>query len=146
MRGDAGLEQGALPSSSNNFQARYAIRHPWTGPIACANPQRGVWGGPPPKETRTSQTLAATGLAFAPRTGLALAAVVKRDVPEIAVKADANAQPVTPSGSAAPPAPTDVPAHETTKSGGGGCATSSGANGVLALAFSVLFITRRRRQ
>jgi hypothetical protein len=41
------LEQGALPSAQNNFQARYAIRHPWTGPIACSNPQRGIWGGPP---------------------------------------------------------------------------------------------------
>ena len=41
------LERGARPDSSNNFQARYAIRHPWTGPIACRQPQRGMWGGPP---------------------------------------------------------------------------------------------------
>ena len=30
----------------NNFQGRYAIRHPWVGPIDCENPQRGRWGGP----------------------------------------------------------------------------------------------------
>ena len=41
------LEQGSSPDSMNNFQARYAIRHPWTGPIECSDPQRGVWGGPP---------------------------------------------------------------------------------------------------
>lgn len=44
---DGKLEQGARPDSTNNFQARYAIRHPWTGPIACTNPRRGVWGGKP---------------------------------------------------------------------------------------------------
>jgi MYXO-CTERM domain-containing protein len=41
------LEQGARPDSANNFQARYVIRHPWTGPMACRHPRRGVWGGPP---------------------------------------------------------------------------------------------------
>src|SRR5262249_33462883 len=40
------LEHGSAPGSYNNFQGRYAIRHPWTGPIACANPRRGKWGGP----------------------------------------------------------------------------------------------------
>jgi MYXO-CTERM domain-containing protein len=48
VQGDGNkLEQGARPDSENNFQARYVIRHPWTGPIACAHPQRGNWGGPP---------------------------------------------------------------------------------------------------
>ena len=43
----SGLEYGAVPSEQNFFQARYAIRHWWTGPIACKSPQRDVWGGPP---------------------------------------------------------------------------------------------------
>ncbi len=34
-------------NGSNTFQARYAIRHRWTGPITCAQPQRGRWGGRP---------------------------------------------------------------------------------------------------
>jgi hypothetical protein len=38
---------GARPASVNNFQARYAIRHAFAGPITCQNPQRGVWGPPP---------------------------------------------------------------------------------------------------
>lgn len=43
------LERGGRVDAqgTNNFQARYAIRHPWTGAITCANPQRGRWGGPP---------------------------------------------------------------------------------------------------
>ncbi|HMY18238.1 MAG TPA: DUF2330 domain-containing protein, partial [Polyangium sp.] len=41
------LETGAVSSTINNFQGRYAIRHAWTGPVACANPRRGIWGGPP---------------------------------------------------------------------------------------------------
>ena len=44
---DGRLEHGSQASSLNNFQARYAIRHPWTGPIACTAPRRGVWGGYP---------------------------------------------------------------------------------------------------
>jgi hypothetical protein len=47
MADGKGVEQGAHPDSSNNFQARYVIRHAWAGPIACASPRRGVWGGPP---------------------------------------------------------------------------------------------------
>lgn len=29
------LEKSAHPDATNNFQARYAMRHAWTGPIAC---------------------------------------------------------------------------------------------------------------
>ena len=41
------LEERSRPDESNNFQGRYAIRHPWTGAIACASPIRNRWGGPP---------------------------------------------------------------------------------------------------
>jgi hypothetical protein len=37
----------AKQAKFNQFQARYIIRHRWTGKIACKNPRRGVWGGPP---------------------------------------------------------------------------------------------------
>jgi hypothetical protein len=46
---ETGLERGATPASQNNFQARYAIRYPWTGPATCKDPQWGVWGGKPSK-------------------------------------------------------------------------------------------------
>jgi hypothetical protein len=79
------LEQVAQTSAFNNFQARYAIRHPWTGPIDCKEPRRGVWGGrpdapgaslPPPK--------AAQKLGFAAHLASTdLATFVKQDVPEV---------------------------------------------------------------
>ena len=78
------LEHGAVSSSMNNFQARYAVRHAWTGPIDCKEPHRGVWGGkpggngfdrPPPK--------AAARLGLAPHTNADLASFVRQDIPEI---------------------------------------------------------------
>ncbi|MEO8699578.1 MAG: DUF2330 domain-containing protein [Kofleriaceae bacterium] len=78
------LEEGAQPSSMNNFQGRYAIRHRWTGVVACQNPKRNVWGGPPDGGANTPK--AALGLAFAPRGQVQLATSIKGDVPEIGLK------------------------------------------------------------
>ncbi|HWN81555.1 MAG TPA: hypothetical protein VNM87_05640, partial [Candidatus Udaeobacter sp.] len=66
------------------FQARYAIRHSWTGPMECANPVRGVWGGPPSGQG-TSQPRPALDLAFVPRGQTQLAQIVRQDIPEIGV-------------------------------------------------------------
>ena len=74
------LEEGSKPSSINNFQGRYAIRHPWTGKIACQNPRRGRWGG------GQAGPQAATNLAFAPRGQVQLATSIKGDVPELGLK------------------------------------------------------------
>ena len=79
----------------NNFQARYAIRHPWTGPITCKEPRRGIWGGPPVKDV--AQTSApppkpARDLAFVKR-GADLASFIKSDVPELGVRSDPTASP-----------------------------------------------------
>jgi hypothetical protein len=41
---NGGLEQGVGHGGINNFQARYAMRHAWSGAVECANPRRGVWG------------------------------------------------------------------------------------------------------
>ena len=68
--------------SSNNFQGRYVILHPWTGAISCASPQRGRWGGPPGNQIATQ---AATNLAFAPRGNVQLASLLKTSVPQIGV-------------------------------------------------------------
>ncbi len=78
------LEERSRPASTNNFQARYIIRHWWTGKIACASPRRGVWGGPP--GGGGSQPIAATGLAFA-RRGASLPRLVVKNIPEIGVRA-----------------------------------------------------------
>ena len=88
------LETGALPANDNAFQARYAIRHGWTGPIACDKPQRGNWGGPWPDAGAIDQgAAAATKPAYAPRGGATLASFVPGGVPELAI---AGALPPTP--------------------------------------------------
>ncbi|HEX7700266.1 MAG TPA: DUF2330 domain-containing protein [Kofleriaceae bacterium] len=83
------LEEGAQKSSTNNFQARYAIRHPWTGPISCLSPVRGRWGGPP-KGQSSEGPEPALNLAFAARDSVKLPDAVLRDIPEIGVKAHAT--------------------------------------------------------
>ena len=45
--GTGAIERGTRVSASNQFQARYAIRHPWAGPIVCDHPSRDRWGPPP---------------------------------------------------------------------------------------------------
>ncbi len=129
-----GLEYGATPASTNNFQGRYAIRHWWTGPIACKNPRRGVWGGPPDGGYR--QTIAASKLAYAPRGQLSLPSVVKRDLWEIGMKK----------------APTPAPAPK----GGGNFATPPGsktmglgfgggiAGGLVMLGLFALVVRRKK--
>ncbi len=82
MRDASGaLEHGAqIVGSENNFQARYAIRHAWTGPVTCANPRRGVWGGPPAGVEGSTQAQAARGLAFAARGAIQLDRVLRAPV------------------------------------------------------------------
>ena len=78
------LEEGAKASSVNNFQGRYIIRHKWTGRVACQNPRRGIWGGPPGGGAPGAQP--ALGLAFAPRGRVQLATSIKGDVAEIGLR------------------------------------------------------------
>ncbi|HEX3345685.1 MAG TPA: DUF2330 domain-containing protein, partial [Polyangiaceae bacterium] len=77
------LEKGSRPAGTNNFQARYVIRHPWTGPVACTRPHFGVWGGRPGAGHEGPTTHATAKLAYAPRGTVQLASVVREDVPEL---------------------------------------------------------------
>jgi hypothetical protein len=83
MQKDGELEKGSRPDSYNNFQARYAIRHPWAGKITCDSPRRGVWGGPPSGTGSTPPT-AATGLASVPRSSTRLASHVVKGLDDLA--------------------------------------------------------------
>ena len=135
-RGEGGkLEERAEPSSMNNFQARYAIRHPWTGPIKCENPVRGRWGGPPAGQEIASGPVAATNTAFAPRGQIALPAMVAQDVPELKLVAGA-AEPAAGAPRAATPAgPRSC-----------GCETSgTGRDAAAPLALLALLAWARRR-
>ena len=95
------LEERAQPSSVNNFQARYAIRHWWTGPITCKAPIRARWGGPPSGGRQPA--IAGTGLAFAPRKAN-LPRMLVTSAPEIGVRAYKRRKP-TPRLVLPPPTP-----------------------------------------
>ena len=127
------LEERSRVDETNNFQGRYAIRHAWTGPIACENPIRGRWGGPPGDQIADSEPQAATNIAFAPRGQVSLPALVKQDIPELGVQAGVPLAPTV--NKAAYPGCT-------CSAGGGaaGAASLAGAGAVLAL------VLRRRRK
>jgi len=98
------LEQGALASSTNSFQARYVIRHAWKGAMACQNPRRGVWGGPWPGSGGSSTPIAAQRTAYVPRGKTSLAAFVPGGVPDVDVLPDPAAVLVTDPNAGSPAA------------------------------------------
>jgi hypothetical protein len=143
------LETGAQPSTMNNFQGRYAIRHPWTGPLTCDKPVRGVWGGPP-AGTPAEPVKPALGLAFAPRGSVQLVNALAHPDPQIELGSGAF-PPIAPSGSAAgsavaqtpPPADTTKPKK---KSGCGCEADDRNEFGTAAFLVGVGLLIRRRKR
>jgi uncharacterized protein (TIGR03382 family) len=145
-------EQGARPDGTNNFQGRYAIRHPWTGPIACKQPVRGRWGGPPTDQA-SARPKPALDLAFA-RRDLALASFAPK-VPEANLLGAPGAPP---GGGSTDPAldagadTTDAAAQPPATPGGprgcGGCNAGAGSESVLASLFALvsLAVLRQRRK
>jgi hypothetical protein len=125
------LENGAKPGSINNFQGRYAVRHPWTGAIACKNPQRGVWGGPPAGGRPNTTPIRDT--AFVARGKMQLATIVKGPVPDVVALPGAVSplgSPVVPVPAVAPgPAPTTAEAPPTTPPDAGSTPGDAGAAG-----------------
>jgi MYXO-CTERM domain-containing protein len=124
------LEEGAQPASYNNFQARYVIRHAWTGPITCTNPVRGRWGG-----ADTTRVQPALDLAFAPRGSVKLANTVAQNVPELDLQMLESTLAMTPPGT-----PASGPPKKT------GCGCQSGeASGGLLFGLIALLVRRRKR-
>jgi hypothetical protein len=136
---DGKLEQGARPSSygENNFQARYIIRHPWTGPIACAQPRRGIWGGPPAGVNQDTRPAIATDLAFVARDAR-LESYVAQSIPELELTA---APRPLPSGPLQPPPPEPKPT-----SGCARCALDLQTHDPLALFGLLALLGLRRRR
>ena len=87
-------ERSRISDDVNNFQGRYAIRHPWTGPVACANPVRGVWGEDPNGNGGGTIAVPAVDTAFAPRGQIALPTVVVKDIPELGIVAGVASGPL----------------------------------------------------
>jgi MYXO-CTERM domain-containing protein len=143
------LEERSQPSSMNNFQARYAIRHEWTGAIACKDPKRGIWGGPPGGGGGGAKP--ALDLAFAPRGKKELPTMVRQDIPELEVKAAGGTGPSTAppaNGKTEPATGTSDQKTDTKKKTGCGCATGTGEGlaGSLALAAALALTLRRRNR
>ena len=126
-------EQGARGDSTNNFQARYVIRHQWTGPIRCEHPVRGRWGGPWP-DVKMADAPApgsakpALDLAYAPRGQFQLASALVHEEPDLGMK---------------PAAPTPVTPRTPPKKSGCGCDSSDPAG--LAIALLAFLRPKRRR-
>jgi hypothetical protein len=172
--GGAKLERGARADGQNNFQARYVIRHPWTGPIACANPQRGIWGGPP--SGNDPAILPAAHIGFVPRGGaVTLGSFVRGAVPAETFLSGGGATPVLSIPATPPPvdldagslvdgsaaivdaavtgpeiAPLPVPPPPATpppQSGCAGCSTApSGGDFAAASLFGLAFVVMTRRK
>ncbi len=167
---DGKLEHGSQPAQGvNNFQGRYAVRHPWTGPVACENPRRGVWGGPPGRPMYGmggggGPPIPAKDTAFAPRGTVQLASFMRSDVPELSVVAQgAPVSPSSPAGSASAPdaeapaeradagaTPPPGPPPEPKDGGCAGCAVSGDGGGLATLGLvgltAVLVGARSRRR
>ena len=143
------LEERSRPASVNNFQARYAIRHEWTGPITCKDPVRGRWGGPPSGVTGGG-VKPALDLAFAPRGAAKLPELVKQDVPEIDVKAVAGGA-ATPTPTPRDQLPKALPPGDPPAKKKSGCGCSTDGDGaalslVGGLGVAALVARRRRRR
>lgn len=82
-------ERRAQASSYNNFQGRYVILNRWKGEIACDNPVRGQWGGPPGKPTPRPFAAGNTALEGVSNKTLTsrLPALIRTDIPELDLEA-----------------------------------------------------------
>jgi len=120
-----------LHASTNNFQGRYMILHPWTGAMACTAPVRGMWGGPPAGRQQQIATQTASNTAFAPRGRVELASLLAKNVPAIGVLASS---------------PTSPPSAKVRPQACGGCETSGGGLASLASVALVGLALRRRRR
>lgn len=144
------LVQSAHPARQNTFQARYAIRHPWLGPLRCGNAVRGRWGAKdgseaafpaPPRRGRgavyrlpRADLVPALALALAPRDGVVLTSAVTEDVPALDLSIADHGDTFVPT------LPATTPDED-----GGGCACTTTAPGA-ALPITLLFLFARRRR
>lgn len=153
---DGELEVGSVQSGVNNFQARYAIRHEWTGPITCESPVRGRWGGPPSgirdiEPSRTGAPEAARDLAYAARGAMQLTSAVPAGIPELDIAAlppeVQNSAPEEVREAEAAAQETATRVAESLDAGGCGCRIGARELPPLSLALlgaALLFRSRRR--
>jgi MYXO-CTERM domain-containing protein len=71
--------------TTDNYQARYVVRHPWTGKMECSSPKRGVWGDKP---VAKSDPAPSTSGSAAPSAGPATSAKAPKKKADNADKKD----------------------------------------------------------
>jgi hypothetical protein len=153
MAAGGALEHGSVKGATNNFQARYVIRHPWTGAIECKEPHRGVWGGPPVRRdagldlstTEAPKPMAAQNLAFAKRDPSKLASYVRSGIPELGIEGS-PAGTLPPETRATDVPPTPAPKKDCGCSLVGSTSLDSGALSVFALLALALVARLRSRR
>lgn len=135
------LEEGAVESDFNNFQARYIIRHRWEDDVDCEEPQYGIWGadpnsenpwGQPPVTSNPSPNTSGNDV-FVDNSSTPVEQLVEEDIPEIGVIAGAagpDAGPKTEPGACSAASPS----------------STIGGAGFLALLGFIGFGVRRRRR
>ncbi|MEZ4450890.1 MAG: DUF2330 domain-containing protein [Nannocystaceae bacterium] len=146
------LERGAQPSAVNNFQGRYAIRHPWTGKIECKDPMRGIWGGPPPGVEGSREPVVARHLNAAPRGGSLATFITDEAATSLAREGDAKASSPAGAEGSAPNADDDSPRaaegpRTANAAAGCGCVTTDeDRRGPASLAALVALVALGRRR
>jgi len=146
------LETGSTPSSYNNFQGRYIIRHAWTEEVTCEEPVYGRWGGPEgsdmpgqPQGATSPNTSgdSSSGAEGAGGTTLPsddIADLVAQDIPELNVEASGRFTgdgDDTPGGSGGD--------DGTTKDDGCSCQSTDPVSLALFALFGFWVMLRRRR-
>jgi hypothetical protein len=99
---DGALLLGGQKGLINAFQARYAIRHAWTGSVECKAPRRNTWTTRSPNAAGVSTPPLVVASGFPAKRDVALTSFLTSSVLEIGLQA-----PVA-SGSAAPAPSTNV--------------------------------------
>lgn len=124
---DGEIDQGAFPSSFNNFQGRYIIRRPWTGPVNCEEPRWGDWGPPAVDAESSPNTSGAPVFGGDPDS---VGSLVSQDIEELGITATGEA----PAG------------VSRDKASAGGCSTGApNALAPLGLLLAFGLVLRRRR-
>jgi MYXO-CTERM domain-containing protein len=131
------ISRGPERADKNRFEARYTVRHPFAGPVRCAQPQAGLWGAPPSGRP-APPPVPAVDLAYAARGELRLASLLRTDIPELGVHGAAAAlsrpaQEPPASIATARSAPDDC-----------GCAADAPGSSWLALLVALFLLVRRR--
>lgn len=138
--------KSAEEASTNTFQGRYIIRHPWEGAIECKDPKRGNWGHPPPGVAGDTTAKPAIDLAFAARGRVTLASMLGEPVPAAALAPNkapaASAEDKAPVATTAEETPT--PEGETKKDSGCAVGGDSQPASLLLMLLGLLALRPRR--